>query len=47
MQQYVNDTIEEKLGDNNLEEKINEQIDAMADQVDDKIAQALDNFDGG
>ena len=47
MQQYVNDTIDEKLGDNNLEEKINEQIDAMADQVDDKIAQALDNFDGG
>ena len=47
MQQYVNDTIDEKLGGNNLEEKINEQIDAIADQVDDKIAQALDNFDGG
>ena len=38
MHQVVNDAIDEKLGT---------QLTAMTEEVDDKIAQALENFDGG
>ena len=39
------------MGGTSIEEKINEQIDAVIrdqnDLIDDKIADALENFDGG